>query len=302
MKVSFAISMTCCSFLTVAQVPGSDLYVGDLQVVEGQLQISQLQALTQRPQYDNQPSFLLDGHQLLISGAQGEGVHEQTDSVLYDLKSGHSINITKTQVSEYSPTQMPNKIDFSVIHADGDLQKLWRYPLPANAGQQKKRPPSELLADINPVGYHAWIDAQRVLLFVLGEPHSLQLANIKTQHSEILDSNIGPSLFAIPHSNLMSYTATTDDGDDPSWALKSYDPQSGEIAILTHLPKGAYYYGWSGDAKAIAAQGSVLKQWDSQLSDPKWTVFGDVSDICPLGVTRLTTNKQNSKIALVCTQ
>ncbi|MFT6899245.1 MAG: hypothetical protein ACJA13_003678 [Paraglaciecola sp.] len=96
-------------------------------------------------------------------------------------------------------------------------------------------------------------------IIVLGEPHRLQLADIKSQHSEILDSNIGPSLFAIPHTNLMSYTATTDEDEDPAWVLRSHDPQSGDIAILTYLPEGAYYHGWSGDGKAIAAQGQCAQ-------------------------------------------
>lgn len=38
MKALLAMSMTYYRFLTVAQIPGSDVYVGDLQVVERQLQ------------------------------------------------------------------------------------------------------------------------------------------------------------------------------------------------------------------------------------------------------------------------
>jgi hypothetical protein len=158
-----------------------------------------------------------------------------------------------------------------------------------------------LLSNINPVGYHAWVDNDRVLLFVLGEPNTLQLANIQKQTSQVLDEDIGPSLFAIPRSPLMSYTASTGKGDDIQWQLKSYHPETANRELLTMLPKGAYYYAWAGNGYAIVAVNSMLMQWDMANIDKGWQSFADVSDVCPKGVTRLTTNSQNSKIALVCT-
>lgn len=303
MQTLIVIACFFVSLVLHAQMPGSDVYVGDLRVQNGLLQVSHLEGLTNRPNYDNQPFFLDDGQHLLVTSAIDDSGHEQTDSFVYDLVSGSSQNLTYSSVSEYSPTQMPNKIDISVIRADKDEQKLWRHPLPDTDGEPAAVvAASELLAMGNPIGYHAWIDANKVLLFVVGEPHSLQLADIGSKQSTILDRNIGPSLWPIPQSDLFSYTVSKGEieGEERQWTLKAYDPQSGEIHTLTQLPQGAYYYGWSGDGKAIAAQGSVLKQWDSQIASPKWTVFADVNEICPLGVTRLTTNQQNNKIALVC--
>jgi hypothetical protein len=195
---------------------------------------------------------------------------------------------------------MPNGLDVSVIKVIGDKQKLWRYPLVK--GNSEQTLPSELLKDVNPVGYHAWVDQTQVMLFVLGEPNTLQLANVNTQSSRIIDNNIGPSLYKIPGTELMSYTATKDEAENPLWDLKSYDPKTGEIAVLSQLPSGAYYYGWSGDGKAIAAQGSVIKQWDVKRPSIEWRVFADLSETCPKGVTRLTTNAQNTRIAVVCSR
>ncbi|MFT6899244.1 MAG: hypothetical protein ACJA13_003677 [Paraglaciecola sp.] len=66
------------------------MYMGDLQVIEGRLQISQLQGITHWRQYDNQPAFFLAGEPRLLSSSWGEGAKEQIDSVLYDLVSSHS--------------------------------------------------------------------------------------------------------------------------------------------------------------------------------------------------------------------
>ncbi|AGH42679.1 hypothetical protein [Paraglaciecola psychrophila] len=83
--------------------------------------------------------------------------------------------------------------------------------------------------------------------------------------------------------------------------MKSYHPETGQIELLTTLPKGAYYYAWAANGYAIAAVNSILMQSDKTNFDGGWRPFADVSEDCPMGVTRLTTNAQNSKIALVCT-
>lgn len=286
-------------FSVSAQMPGFDIYIGDLELQDRQLKVSHLKALTSRIEYDNQPLFLPEGNALLYTAALINDQVEQTDSMFVSLESGHVTNLTKSNESEYSPTVMPNGNSFSVIRAFDDKQKLWRYPLYPK--QQSAEPASELLTHVNPVGYHAWIDNSRVILFVLGEPHTLQLADIQKQTSQVLDSNIGPSLFAIPNSQLMSYTASVGEGEQIQWQLKSYHPETGKIEVLTTLPVGAYYYAWSGNGYAIAAVDNTLLQWDKENAIKGWQPFADVSAMCPKGVTRLSTNSQNSKIALVCT-
>jgi hypothetical protein len=288
------------SFSIAAQSSGYDVYVAELAVKNNLLQVSKVMALTNRPEYDNQPFFLADGETLLITSAIDKQGQEQTDSFLYRLADKKHRNITNTSYSEYSPTLMPNSVDISVIKVIGDKQKLWRYPLTND--NSEKTLPSELLKEINPVGYHAWIDQTQVMLFVLGEPHTLQLANVDTQSSRIIDDNIGPSLYKIPGTELMSYTATKDESENPLWDLKSFDPKTEKVTVLSQLPLGAYYYGWSGDGKAIAAQGSILKQWDFKRPDKDWQVFADLSESCPKGITRLTTNAQNTRIAVVCSR
>ena len=294
-------------FSASAKMPGFDIYVGDLALQNNRLKVSHLEALTTRSEYDNQPLFLPNGDSLLYTaaitnkkiGQTVEQTVEQTDSMFVSLESGQVSNLTNSIESEYSPTLMPTGNSFSVIRAVDNKQKLWRYPL--HPEQPFAEPATELLSNINPVGYHAWVDNDRVLLFVLGEPNTLQLANIQKQTSRVIDENIGPSLFAIPRSPLMSYTASIGKGDDIQWQLKSYHPETAKRELLTMLPKGAYYYAWAGNGYAIAAVNSILMQWDMANIDKGWQSFADVSDVCPKGVTRLSTNSQNNKIALVCT-
>ena len=290
----------CCQTKALAAMPGFDIWLAELTLKQGVLHLSHLKPLTQRAAYDNQPLFLPDGQSLLYTAAIEQQGQEQTDSFLASLADNNTVNLTRSEVSEYSPTLMPDGQSFSVIRAFDDLQKLWRYPL--NPEADGALAPSELLSHVNPVGYHAWVDKHRVILFVLGEPHTLQLADISTQTSTIIDSDIGASFYKIPGTQLMSYSAANPatSNDKVIWDLKSFNADSGAISVLTQLPEGAYYYAWSADGKAIAAQGSVLMQWDSKQPQAAWQTFADVSQQCPLGVSRLAVNAQNSKIALVC--
>jgi Tol biopolymer transport system component len=112
-----------------AKMPGFDIYVGDLVLIDNQLEVSHLKALTNRVDYHNQPLFLPDGNSLLYTAALTNNKVEQTDSMLVSLKSGQVINLTNSCESEYSPTLMPTGKSFSVIRAVNDQQKLWRYSL-----------------------------------------------------------------------------------------------------------------------------------------------------------------------------
>lgn len=293
-----AMLLGLATFIASAKMPGFDIYIGDLSAKNGMISIGKINRLTDRPEYDNQPHFLADGESLLYTSALIKDGQEQTDIIWVSLKTGESINLTDSHVSEYSPTPMLNGNDFSVIRAVGDQQKLWRYPL-VNNNQSLK--PSELLTDVNPVGYQAWIEPNKIMLFVLGEPHRLQIADTKNQTTLLLDDNIGASLYKIPGTELMSYSQSEGEGESLIWRLKRLDPNTQEIRELTTLPDGAYYYGWTADGKVIAAQKAVIKQWDSKKANSQWSALADLTEICPKGVTRMTTNAQNTKIALVCT-
>ena len=219
---------------------------------------------------------------------------EQTESHIYNLVTKQSSRLTNTDASEYSPTLMPSQTQFSVIKAFDDKQKLWQYPLTSLDGK-----PVELLKEVNPVGYHAWVNEKEVIMFVLGEPHTLQLANIDTGESQIIDKDIGASLYKIPNSKLMSYSVNVGTEKAPKWQVKSFNAETKQTAKITDLPEGAYYYGWTGDRQLIAAQETKLFSY--RLSEhSKWQQFADVSEVCPKGISRLTTNAQNTKIAMVC--
>ena len=97
-----------------------------------------------------------------------------------------------------------------------------------------------ILADINPVGYHAWVDADRLALFVLGQPNSLQLASVKTGKGEVAANGIGRSLHRIPGTRLVSFVHQE---ASKEFFIKQIDIDSKKIDTLTKVGGGQHRAG-----------------------------------------------------------
>ena len=161
--------------------------------------------ISSSPGYDNQPSFLPDSSAVLFSSNR-DG--KQTDIYRYDIAAKALKQVTNTVDLEYSPTVTPDGKTFSVIRqaaADG-TQLLVRYDLATGA------PHSVVFENVKPVGYHAWIDATHVAMFILGSgqgaPATLQIGDTKTGTAEVAATGIGRSVLLRPGASTVSYITT----------------------------------------------------------------------------------------------
>ena len=244
------------------------------------------------PGYDNQPMFSPDGARILFS-ANHDG--KQTDVYAFDRASGRVSQLTQTPENENSPTFLPAGIGdtggFSVVQSEMDrTQRLWRF----NA---QGRNPQLILTDIKPVGYHAWVDADRLALFVLGQPNSLQLASVKTGKGEVAANGIGRSLHRIPGTRLVSFVHREPSGE--FW-IKQIDIDSKKIDPLTKVVEGNNErdMAWSADGKTILMSGGT-KVYAWTQGGTGWT---EVFDSAPhnLGaVSRLAVSPKGDAIAIV---
>jgi Tol biopolymer transport system component len=284
-------SLFSLSFTLGFSQAGSEIYLFDLKLSKkGEWTLSEGKNITNHKGYDNQPFFHPAEPLIYFASFNEDG---RSDIKSYNFKTGETRNITNTASErEYSPTVTLDKQFLScIIQRDNNAQDLGKYPI--NGGT-----PTVLINDLI-VGYHTWINAEQLALFVLGEPHTLQLYNLKTKQHEVIDEKIGRSLHLIPGEEAISYV---DKKSDTEWIIKKYEPASKATAdIVTTIP-GSEDMCWTPDGKIVMSSGTKVmvidpnkdKEWKQITTDPK-TPF-------TTSLSRLAISRDGKKLAVVVSE
>jgi dipeptidyl aminopeptidase/acylaminoacyl peptidase len=296
-----------------APPPGTDIYLLPLKGGLASLKSAKPSPISAAPGYDNQPNFSADGKTILFA-ANHDG--KQTDVYVFDRASSKVTQLTQTAENENSPTYVPAGAgpagSFTVVQSEFDktgarpaspIQRLWRF-------NSDGKSPQLILADINPVGYHAWMDADRLVLFVLGgqgKPATLQIASVKTGKAEVIADNIGRSLHRIPGTRLASFVQREASGE--FW-IKQLDINSKKIDPLVKAAAGSSDrdYAWLPDGKTIVmSAGTTIMSWTRLPSGASakeggaaaWTEVFDVAPHQLGAITRLAVSPKGDAIAIV---
>jgi hypothetical protein len=279
--------------------PDTDIFLAPF-AARGDTVVGRATNITNSPGYDNQPSFAPDGRSMLFTSVRGGGT--QTDIYRYDVSSGATARVTSTPESEYSATVTPDGAHLSVIRVEADsTQRLWRFTLDG-------RQPEVVLDQIKPVGYHAWADDHTLVLFVLGQPATLQLADTRTGTAEILVRGIGRSIQRVPSSRTISFVERlprargaappNQNGDATLW-IRELDPRTRQVTPLVAAVAGAREAdcAWAPDGLLVMAEKDVLYGW--RRGDAGWRRLTDLAPLGLHGVTRIAISPQGDRIALV---
>ncbi len=279
------------STLLAQAPPGTDIHLVSITSTADGIQVGQPTSVTDREGYDNQPSFTPDGAALLYTSIDAGG---QADIRRHVIASGDDARVTETAESEYSPTPMPGG-GISVVRVEPDQkQRLWHFPTPSEKGPTPgdKGEPSLLLPAIEPVGYHAWIDDERLILFVLGEPPTLQLATVGEGEPTVLAHDIGRALARVPGREAMSFVHKT---EKEGWWVTAYDPKTGDLERLIQTRPEREDYAWAPDGSLWMGDGSQLFRWHPD-HDTAWHAVAKL----PLDdVTRMAFHPDGGTLALV---
>jgi hypothetical protein len=157
-----------------------------------------------------------------------------------------------------------------------------------------------VLADVKPVGYHAWIDEGALALFVLGTPATLQLADVKSGKADVVARDIGRSIQRIPGGGI-SFVArqTSGAGQPPTLTISQLTPATRAIAPLVRAPAGATDadVAWAPDGLLLVASGGTLYGW--RRGDPDMRPVADLSALGLSGATRMAVSPSGDRIAIV---
>lgn len=267
--------------------PAADIFLVSLEINGDTVRLGDPVNVTQRSGYDNQPHFLPDGKSFVYTSIGDDG---QADIWAYDLAEKTRRSVIKTaKTSEYSPTPIPGENALSVIRveADGETQRLWRFPL--DGGE-----PDLLLPDIKPVGYHVWLDAKNLAFFVLGEPHMLQAARRGSGTGKVLASDIGRALHRVPGKHDASFVHKEGDGN---WHIKQIDPVSGEMSQLIKTRPAREDFTWLPNGLLLMGDGSALH--GARPKSEGWKVVADFEAAGLADISRLAVHPEGTWLALV---
>lgn len=282
----------CLLFLASTQaqrLPSSNIYLFQIKQVNDSLfRFENGMFLTgfNAKGYNNQPQFF-SKDELFIT-VQTPTDTTQTDIYALDLKNRSRRQVTATEQSEYSPTLMPDRTNFSVVRVETDkTQKLWQYPLDLS---DKGFP---VLKSITGMGYHAWLSAQQLALFMVDEPSFLLITDLRDERQTKLTSDIGRCFQKLPNGNLAYvYKATRD-----TWYIQELDLTNLQSKIIVKTLKGSEDFALMPDGTMLMGQGSVLYKFHPAF-DTSWLPAGDFRDFGIKNIMRLAVNEEN-KLAMV---
>ncbi|HEY6046797.1 MAG TPA: hypothetical protein VIU65_09355 [Pyrinomonadaceae bacterium] len=269
-----------------ATPPPSDIY---LTFLTRDFKVGAPAKFTQYVGYNNQPAFLADDRSLLYTSIR----NGQADIYQYDPGFGGTTQVTNTPESEYSPTLMPDGKNISVVRVEADgTQRLWKFPLTGGG------PPSLILEKIKPVGYHWWLDKNTLALFILGgtgKPATLQIADVRTEKTEVVTENPGRILRLVPRQHKLSFVHKV---SDKEWLIKTFDLKTKEISTLIKTLPGSEDYAWTPDGALLMAKEAKLFKWEPS-KDKDWAEIADFSNVGLKTVTRIAISPKGDRIAFV---
>ncbi len=235
-------------------------------------------------QYDNQP-VLFRGAWYFSSVRKAQ----QSDIMVYypDINETFFVSNTLTR-SEYSPTPMPDSMHLSVVVVTEDGHSQHLYQLNPVTGEE-----TVLIDTFDNIGYHYWVTERDVVLFRVGEPHTLGVFNLRTKEYKPLDAHIGRCLQRSPRGDL-SFVHNT---DEPEVFICVYNFQTGQTSkIIPLLPESEDFI-WLPDGSLLMGNGTGLYQFRPG-KDQTWNLVGDFQKYGFKKITRLALGA-NGQLAIV---
>ena len=245
--------------------------------------------ITNNPGYDNQPAFLPDSSGLLFASNR-DG--KQTDIYRYDIASKKTTQLTHTDDNEYSPTLSPDKQTFSTVR--GADQRLWRFNLDgSDAGL--------VYAHAGKIGYHAWLSPTQLAMYILpaesGKPNTLQIVDLATGGTEVVESGIGRSLQMRQDGRVLGYVRKPQ-GD--TWDIRTWDPATRKSTYVVSTIDNSDDLAWTPSGAIVMGTESKLSFW-AEHNDDRWIMFADLRKAGITAITRVAVSPDGKWIAIVST-
>jgi hypothetical protein len=148
---------------------------------------------------------------------------------------------------------------------------------------------------VKPAGYHAWVDAARVAVYVLGKPATLQIVDVASGKATVVASDVGRSIHRRPSSGTISFAQRV----DGRWMVREWIPAGGEVKDLVPALQGSADrdMAWGPDGTLFMTSGGEVHWWRPGQSS--WTLLADAG----IGtLSRLAVSPDGRWMALVAVE
>lgn len=272
------------AFAPALAQPLTEIVLFDLKISGDEITAVNGSNITLHPgAYDNQPFFHPDKEMLFYASADDAG---RTDIKVYNYKSKKTSLLTQTPEREYSPTVTPDKKFVScIIQRDNGAQDLGKYPI--DGGH------ATVVVSHLTVGYHAWLDAQTLLMFVLGEPATMHQYNVVNKTDAVRASDIGRSLQNIPGTAAVSFVQKAKDG---RWTINQTDA-SGTTSVIRETLPGREDVAWIPGGRMLMTDGRAV--YVAASGDAPWNEIKISTVIYLKNISRIAVNADGTKLAVV---
>jgi hypothetical protein len=147
-----------------------------------------------------------------------------------------------------------------------------------------------VLDSLKPVGYHVWLNADTVFVFVLDSGDAA--APGCGGSAEILARDVRRTLL-VPRRRAVSYVQNDSLG---RW-VRSLEPTSGAGENVAPLPDGTEFYAWTPQGELLSTRGNELVRWSKEST--QWETVARFSEPGLRKITRLAVSPAGDRIALV---
>ena len=277
----------------------TDIYLFDMKMDKGQIILSNGINITKHKGYDNQPFFHPSQPLIYYSSSNDSTRIDSSDIKVYNYQTKQTTRFTNTLDREYSPTVTPDEKFIScILQRRNGAQDLVKYPI--EGGKPK------VMINHLKVGYHTWSSDNSLFLFVLDDSihFSLHYYHLVNDVDTVVAENIGRGLNKIPGQNAMSFVQKI---SDTLSVLKKFNLGSGAVSNIIYTVKGKDQLTWLQNNIVVMSDGKQIFFYKedpySEFKDKKWkavTITGN--GIKLKSITRLATNAENTKLAVVVSE
>jgi hypothetical protein len=272
-----------------AQLPQTQVFYLPMKYnkKKGIFKFGELQRISKKKGYNNQPSFTPDNKSILYITFMDS---TNTDIVSYNIKRKSLTQITSTPENEYSPVVTPDGKYISCVR--GEAQQLWEYNLDGGGK------PKQVIKNFDSIGYYCWLNPSTIVTNVLPEPFTLYAHSLDNDTNIAFALGIGRSLQALKNENTAFYIQKR---DSVRWyinalQLNASDPP--QFYTVGRTLEGEEDFAIMDDGTILMFTGKQLYKWNI-VSDRNWKFVYDFESAPVDGFYRISVAPNQKALAIV---